>query len=210
MNKTAAMDNQQNPYMILHRNTRSENWNAEAIMRAIKEDSYFAKNEEIRRKAWDVIGGRLAFSVGEEPDSVKLTLDYIGNRELLYAYERVSLICHRADEPFFAQQAETVLDAARHGCVVVSAFISKKEREIKGMLIKESLPIIEVMDNGFAPQYHPYGDAYDACMAGKMVQISPWTFCPQSECKLTREICLVMNELVRVISKAPDNWWKRE
>ena len=74
-------------------------------MRAIKEDSYFAKNEEIRRKAWDVIGGRLAFSVGEEPDSVKLTLDYIGNRELLYAYERVSLICHRADEPFFAQQA---------------------------------------------------------------------------------------------------------
>lgn len=179
-------------------------------MRAIKEDAHFAKSEETRRKAWEVIGERLAFGIGEVQDSVNLTLDYIGNRELLSAYERVSLICHRADEPFFAQQAETVLDAARHGCVVVSAFISSKEREIKRMLMKESLPIIEVMDNGFAPQYHPYGDAYDACVAGRLVQMSPWTFCPQSECKLTREICLVMNELVRVISKAPDNWWKRE
>ena len=204
------MNNHQNPYLLLHRNARSENWNAEAIMRAIKEDAHFAKSEETRRKAWEVIGERLAFGIGEVQDSVNLTLDYIGNRELLSAYERVSLICHRADESFFAQQAETVLDAARHGCVVVSAFISSKEREIKRMLMKESLPIIEVMDNGFAPQYHPYGSAYDACMAGRMVQISPWTFCPQSECKLTREICLVMNELVRVISKAPDNWWKRE
>ena len=204
------MNNHQNPYLLLHRNARSENWNAEAIMRAIKEDAHFAKSEETRRKAWEVIGERLAFGIGEVQDSVNLTLDYIGNRELLSAYERVSLICHRADEPFFAQQAETVLDAARHGCVGVSAFISSKEREIKRMLMKESLPIIEVMDNGFAPQYHPYGSAYDACMAGRMVQISPWTFCPQSECKLTREICLVMNELVRVISKAPDNWWKRE
>lgn len=204
------MNNHQNPYLLLHCNARSENWNAEAIMRAIKEDAHFAKSEETRRKAWEVIGERLAFGIGEVQDSVNLTLDYIGNRELLSAYERVSLICHRADESFFAQQAETVLDAARHGCVVVSAFISSKEREIKRMLMKESLPIIEVMDNGFAPQYHPYGSAYDACMAGRMVQISPWTFCPQSECKLTREICLVMNELVRVISKAPDNWWKRE
>lgn len=179
-------------------------------MRAIKEDAHFAKSEETRRKAWEVIGERLAFGIGEVQDSVNLTLDYIGNRELLSAYERVSLICHRADESFFAQQAETVLDAARHGCVVVSAFISSKEREVKRMLMQESLPIIEIMNNGFSTQYHPYGSAYDACMAGRMVQISPWTFCPQSECKLTREICLVMNELVRVISKAPDNWWKRE
>lgn len=204
------MNNHQNPYLLLHRNTRSENWNAEAIMRAIKEDAHFAKSEETRRKAWEVIGERLVFGIGEVQDSVNLTLDYIGNRELLSAYERVSLICHRADESFFAQQAETVLDAARHGCVVVSAFISSKEREVKRMLMQESLPIIEIMNNGFSTHYHPYGDAYDACVAGRLVQMSPWTFCPQSEYRLTREICLVMNELVRVISKAPDNWWKRE
>lgn len=204
------MDNITSPYLILHRNMRSENWNSDAIMRAIMVDEHLAKNVAARQKAWEIIGERLDFSIDTSQSGISLAIDCIGNKGLLYADEKVSLICHRADEAFFARQAQSVLDAARHGCVVVSAFISSKEREVKRLLMQESLPVIEVMNDGFSPQYHPYGASYDACVAGKLVQLSPWAFSPQSGNKLTREVCLVTNELVRVISKTPDDWWKRD
>lgn len=203
------MDNSFSTYLNIHRNQRSKSWNSEAIMRAIRMDKHFAQSEETRIKAWDVIGERLNFSVDNTCGGITLGIDYVGNKELLFAEEKVSLICHRADEPLFMQQAQTVLDAARHGCVVVSAFISQKEREVKKLLMQEALPVIEIMGEGFSAQYHPFGTSYDACKAGRLVQMSPWTFSSQPERKLTREMCLVMNELSRVVSKTPDDWWKR-
>lgn len=101
-----------------------------------------------------------------------------------------------------------MLRAAREGAVVVSAFVSPKEREIGRLLLMEQLPVIEVCDNGFGDRYKPSGKSFYACAENRLVQISPWNYeyCP--DLAVNREVCLVMNELARVIAGVGDGWWK--
>ena len=117
-------------------------------------------------------------------------------------------MCHRSDAPFFEHQREAVLCAARDGAVIVSAFISAREREIKKLLLMEQLPVVEVMDNGFAERYKPAGQSFYACAENRLVQITPWTYAFNRNNSITREMCLVMNQLVRTICCVDDGWWK--
>ena len=144
------------------------------------------------------------------PMSPKPLLSYIGSYALLAAERKLPLICHRSDAPFFDRQRDAVLSAARSGAVIVSAFISPREREIMKLLLMEQLPVIEVVDNGFADRYKPTGKRFYACAENRLVQISPWTYEYQRDNMVTREMCLVMNQLVRVIAGRGEEWWKRE
>lgn len=171
-------------------------------------DKYLSRDKESCIKACTGVLHQLKYVTGTADRSSDIVLDYIGNSALLSAEKKVSLICHRIDELFFNQQMEAVLNAARSGSVVVSAFVSKKEVEIKNRLLSEALPMIEIMSNGFAPHYLPFRSCYDACAAGRYVQISPWDYNAKPERRLTREMCLVMNQLVRIISKTEDYWWR--
>lgn len=144
------------------------------------------------------------------PTPPKPLLSYIGSYALLAAERKMPLICHRSDAPFFDRQRDSVLSAARSGAVIVSAFISPREREIMKLLLMEQLPVIEVVDNGFADRYKPTGKRFYACAENRLVQISPWTYEYQRDNMVTREMCLVMNQLVRVIAGRGEEWWKRE
>lgn len=144
------------------------------------------------------------------PTPPKPLLSYIGSYALLAAERKLPLICHRSDAPFFERQRDAVLSAARSGAVIVSAFISPREREIMKLLLMEQLPVIEVVDNGFADRYKPTGKRFYACAENRLVQISPWTYEYQRDNMVTREMCLVMNQLVRVIAGRGEEWWKRE
>lgn len=137
-----------------------------------------------------------------------LSLDYVGNGALLAAKRKLPLICHRADASRFEQQREAVLQAARDGAVIVSAFISPKEREIMKQLLQELLPVIEVVDNGFAERYKPIGKSFYAVAEERLCQITPWSYEYQRDVSVNREMCMVMNELVRVISTEKEDWWK--
>ena len=101
-----------------------------------------------------------------------------------------------------------MLHAARSGAIIVSAFISPKEREIRNQLMLEFLPFIEITDNGFPDRYKPAGKAFYACAENRLVQITCWRYEYARETVVSREMCLVMNELARVISKEKDEWWK--
>lgn len=197
-----------NPYLQMHVGMCSHNWNSNVVTGTILADKYLSRDKESCIKACTGVLHQLKYVTGTADRSSDIVLDYIGNSALLSAEKKVSLICHRIDELFFNQQMEAVLNAARSGSVVVSAFVSKKENEIKNRLMNESLPIIEIMSNGFALHYLPFRSCYDACAAGRYVQISPWDYNVDSERRLTREMCLVMNQLVRVISKTEDDWWR--
>ena len=150
-------------------------------------------------------------------DSRLLALDYVGNRALLSAERKVSLICHRAEAAFFEQQKESVMRVAREGAVVVSAFVSPKERDIMKQLMQEQLPFIELMDNGFSDRYKPGGKAFYSTAENRHVQMTCWKYEYQPEQRdehgrripsISREMCLAMNELVRIISGVSDDWWK--
>ena len=147
-------------------------------------------------------------SASSSASSPKPLLSYVGCSALLSAERKLPLVCHRSDAPFFERQRDAVLRAAREGAVIVSAFVSPKEREIWRLLLMEQLPVIEVCDNGFGDRYKPSGKSFYACAENRLVQISPWNYeyCP--DLAVNREVCLVMNELARVIAGVGDGWWK--
>mgnify|MGYP003297504501 CR=1 FL=1 len=102
------------------------------------------------------------------------------------------------------------MQAARLGAVVVSAFVNPKEREIMKQLMLEQLPFIELMDNGFNDRYKPGGKAFYSTAENRHMQMTCWTYVYHNDPQpsISREMCLAMNELVRIITGVNDNWWK--
>lgn len=183
----------------IYRNQTSKNWNVEVIHNAILKDRFFAHNEMAAAEAWAKVSERL-------PQS-PVSLDYLGNGKLLASPKKLPLICHRADVSRFDVQRKAVIEAAHNGHIIVSAFISPREREIRDLLMREFLPFIEIMDNGFAERYKPTGKAFYACAENRLVQISCWTHLYQRDTSISRAQCLVMNELARIICKRDEYWW---
>lgn len=200
-------------FFRISRNRRSATWTLDRVSSAIAADHFFGRNPDKYRQVYANVSARLK----RMPEGEGLALDLIGNQKLLIALRRVSLICHRADAALFEQQKETTLKAAREGAVVVGAFINPKEREIMKLLMVEQLPIISITDNGFSERYRPSGKAFYATAEHRLLEISPWTYLFQREerddegnriASITREMCLTMNALARIISGVEDGWWK--
>ena len=200
----------------VHRNCNSRGWTDDALRQGLLADWFLAHDSKKLDIALQIINTRINRTPSLSNPSTstlsnplpKPVLDFIGNKELLAADRKLPLICHRADAAFFEQQKESVLAEARKGAVIVSAFISPKEREILKILLSEQLPVIEIMDNGFSNRYKPVGTAFYACGENRLVQISPWNYIFQKDVKVTREMCMIMNQLSRVITKEKDDWWK--
>ena len=205
----------------IHRNCNSRGWTDDALRQGLLADWFLAHDSKKLDIALQIINTRIKRTPSLSNPSLsnpststlsnslpKPVLDFIGNKELLAAERKFPLICHRADAAFFEQQKEAVLAEARKGAVIVSAFIRPKEREILKILLSERLPVIEIMDNGFSNRYKPVGTAFYACGENRLVQISPWNYVFQKDVKVTREMCMIMNQLSRVITKEKDDWWK--
>lgn len=204
----------------IKRNQRSTNWTLARALSAISSDRWIGSNPDKCKTLQANVSQRLK----RQPDNPNmLAIDYVGNRNLLTAERKVSLICHRTDATLFEQQKTAVIKAAREGAIVVSAFISPKEREIMKLLMQEQLPFIELMDNGFSDRYKPTGKAFYSTAENRHVQMTCWTYkyvyantasspSPnnKSQSSISREMCLVMNELARIISGVKDDWWKDE
>ena len=204
----------------IHRNCNSHGWTMDALRCAFLADRYLALDSRRIESTLLALLPRIQMLSGstnlaQSPNqsagapNIKLVLSFIGMRTLLAAPCKLPLICHRSDAMLFEVQRDIVLQAARKGAVIVSAFISPKEREIKKQLLIEQLPVIEVVDNGFADRYKPTGKSFYACAENRLVQISPWTYAYSKDIKVTREMCLVMNQLVRIITNKDEYWWKK-
>ena len=208
---------------LVHRSCTARGWTLDTIRRGLRADRFYAHNpdrlEHILRSLLPRIPMQQAIvsaspsaspssSASPSASSPKPLLSYVGCSSLLSAERKLPLVCHRSDAPFFERQRDAVLRAAREGAVIVSAFVSPKEREIGRLLLMEQLPVIEVCDNGFGDRYKPSGKSFYACAENRLVQISPWNYeyCP--DLAVNREVCLVMNELARVIAGVGDGWWK--
>lgn len=149
------------------------------------------------------------------PEQVQTKLQYIceqARRALIKGTLRDRFHIHRSCKArgWTLDAIRRGLRAAREGAVIVSAFISPKEREIRRLLLMEQLPVIEVYDNGLADRYKPSGKNFYACAENRLVQISPWNYEYCRNMTVNREVCLVMNELARVIAGTGEGWWKEE
>ena len=216
---------------LVHRSCTARGWTLDTIRRGLRADRFYAHNpdrlEHILRSLLPRIPMLPAIvsaspsasptasssatsspSASSSASSPKPLLSYVGCSALLSAERKLPLVCHRSDAPFFERQRDAVLRAAREGAVIVSAFVSPKEREIGRLLLMEQLPVIEVCDNGFGDRYKPSGKSFYACAENRLVQISPWNYEYCRNLAVNREVCLVMNELARVIAGVGDGWWK--
>ena len=123
------------------------------------------------------------------------TLHALGNLQLLQAASRraVRISNHITDEQRTSQQQD-LLTAARQGTVLISPFISAGERQVEGAAMQEHLPLVKLLDNGFAPYYKPQGQDFDACAEGRLLLLTPYDYTTQ-KVVLTRSMCNNLNVL---------------
>lgn len=88
--------------------------------------------------------------------------------------------------------------AARQGAVMVSPFISDKEKEVMVVLLAEEHPIIYIADNGFRDYYKPSDGLFDSVAAGRVLILSPWEY-DAGKKHVTREECVAMNQMAEEI-----------
>jgi hypothetical protein len=88
--------------------------------------------------------------------------------------------------------------AARQGTVMVSPFISPKEKEVMEVLLKEGLPFIYIADNGFRDYYKPQDSLFDAVANKKALILSPWSYDPHKK-NVSRAECVEMNKMAEEI-----------
>lgn len=191
----------------IYRDMRSANWIEARIKQGLRWDYALRSNPDLLAAAYQELCSRLAND--GTSSSPSFTLSYLGPRELLLSSRKLPLVCHRADEHLRDQQIAVVLREARAGAVIVSAFISQKERDIRDLLLQEGHPVIEILDNGMSNAYKPWGKAFYYCAEGHLLQITPWTYLYQKDATITRPMCMVMNELARLIAGCEDDWWKK-
>ena len=147
---------------------------------------YFRVQREI------VIGGR--------------SYDGVGNTMLLtaetYAVVHVRSLMVKATEngdtePLRNYKNSCVL-AARKGAVMVSPFISEHEKQVMQVLLREQLPFVYLADNGFRDYYKPVDALFDACAAGRVLILSPWTY-DAGKRKISRADCMALNNMAEGI-----------
>ena len=88
--------------------------------------------------------------------------------------------------------------AARQGAVMVSPFISEKEKDVMVVLLAEEHPMIVLADNGFRDYYKPSAGLFDAVAAGKVLILSPWEY-DAGKKHISRADCVALNGMAEEI-----------
>lgn len=90
--------------------------------------------------------------------------------------------------------------AARHGVVMVSPFISPKEKDVLNVLLAERHPIIVLADNGFRDYYKPSSNLFDGVAAGRIMILSPWEY-DAGKRHISRADCVLLNTMAEEIAR---------
>ena len=94
--------------------------------------------------------------------------------------------------------------AARHGVVMVSPFISPKEKDVLNVLLAEQHPIIVLADNGFRDYFKPSSNLFDGVAAGRIIILSPWEY-DAGKRHISRADCVLLNTMAEEIARLFSN-----
>ena len=89
--------------------------------------------------------------------------------------------------------------AARQGAVMVSPFISDKEKGVMVVLLAEEHPIIILADNGFRDYNKPSDGLFDSVAAGRVLILSPWEYDANKK-HISRADCVALNGMAEEIA----------
>lgn len=113
------------------------------------------------------------------------------------------LVIHRSDtDQTFKRKLEDCLYYAANGGIIVSAFISPREKEIRRKAEEYGGKIIYIHNRPLAERQKPGKHDFELCCQGRMLMISPIDY---SDLPITdhpsRSQCLDMNSLAEKLSK---------
>lgn len=83
---------------------------------------------------------------------------------------------------------------SRNGGVLVSPFISPRERVVMRETLESGGKIIEILDNGFPERFKPAGKAFDYCANGQLLYIAPAEYSSR-RIRMTRALAWRLNAL---------------
>lgn len=114
-----------------------------------------------------------------------------GNIQLLQNPFSEQVIVHRADSvETVMRNRERWLYVAENGGVLVSPFISQKEREIFNIAKDNGGKLILITNKRFKDREKPAGQLFDLCVQGRLLILTPTEMNSET---LTRDACLEMN-----------------
>ena len=126
----------------------------------------------------------------------------VGNRFLLGYPQRKQVQCstHFYEEDI-QKAVAGYMAAARGGAVLVSPAISEGEKRTMRTAFDARLPLILITADGLGSYSKPGGAFFDACAEGRLLILSPFEH-TNRKVNLTRQMCMQMNELARIIAEA--------
>ncbi|MBM6993127.1 MAG: hypothetical protein I3J02_07680 [Prevotella sp.] len=130
-----------------------------------------------------------------------MTFSAIGNRWLLTRPKLRIQCSRRLTEEQIQADVAFALRKARLGRVLVSPRISPGEKAIIDAAFAQGYPIILLQENGFTDFAKPGGRYFDACAAGRMLILAPWSH--HNEAKtIQRTQCMALNDIARLLCDA--------
>ena len=66
------------------------------------------------------------------------------------------------------------------------------------VLLQEQRPFICLVDNGFRDYYKPVDALFDACAAGRLLILSPWSY-DDGKRHISRADCVALNKMAEEI-----------
>ena len=100
---------------------------------------------------------------------------------------------------------------ARQGAALIGPFISPWEKLVLEAALREGLPVIQLVPNGFSNYYKPSGGFLDTCSRGKMLFMTEATADAPFSKRITRKECIALNALAEELAsqqsgRAPFGW----
>lgn len=132
--------------------------------------------------------------------------DAVGNISILMDENRQPVhVRHKMDEEARLGNPQPLRDymngcvlTARQGTVMVSPYISRHERDVLSVLLKERHSIIYLADNGFGDYFKPSDALFDAVAQGRLLILSPWQRDPDKR-HISRADCIALNAMAEEI-----------
>jgi len=146
------------------------------------------------------------FRVQEGIEIAGRTYRAVGNADILQRFsyapvhvhsEWVKMAIKGNDKPLRDYMNGCVKDA-RQGTVMVSPFVSDKEKEVLVVLLAEDHDIILLSDNGFRDYYKPSDGLFDSVEAGHVLILTPFDYNPKKR-RISRAECVALNNMAAEI-----------
>lgn len=119
-----------------------------------------------------------------------------GNIHLLDNPFKDQVIVHRADDDrTFLSNRDRWLYTAANGGVLVSPFISQREKSIRKEAESLGGRIIQIINHPLGEREKPSGNDFELCIQGRLLIIAP-----SVPTELDRKCCLKMNALAQTLS----------